>query len=471
MQNVPKIVLKRLQSPAAAAHPDADLLTSFAEQSLSGRERSDVTDHLARCGDCREVVALALPATESVALTSSARPARIGWLSLPVLRWGVVASAILVVSSVGVLQYRQRHQENTLVSSLTPHDQATETAAQSSPSSKREAVSQPSVPRSLAQQAQTEERKQTEMQAETQSRAQSTSAGKNFTPFAGSIRQSRPINGATLGRSIAGASAVGGIGSGSGAGQGGGFPPGSTQQVVVPRASQTVEVQSETAQVTAQTTAQNQISEQLIQNQKDLPLQGRAVTSLDVVGKAKNPVPAQDSGSASAPALAPPSIPLQAQPSLMLHASPRWSISSAGALQRSFDRGKTWEDVSVSPTPTVKGWLAENVVTNNDQEDADKGRDKGKKNQKGEVRTNPNPVFRAVAATGPEVWAGGSGAMLYHSLDAGARWTRVLPSTAGAALTGDIIAVEFSDLQHVTITTSAPEVWITADAGQTWQKQ
>jgi len=155
----------------------------------------------------------------------------------------------------------------------------------------------------------------------------------------------------------------------------------------------------------------------------------------------------------------------------MLHASPRWSISSAGALQRSFDRGKTWEDVSVSPTPTVKGWLAENVVTNNDQEDADKGRDKGKKNQKGEVRTNPNPVFRAVAATGPEVWAGGSGAMLYHSLDAGARWTRVLPSTAGAALTGDIIAVEFSDLQHVTITTSAPEVWITADAGQTWQKQ
>ena len=57
MQDVPKIVVKRLQSPAVEPHPDADLLTAFAEKSLSGRERESVLQHLARCGDCREIVA------------------------------------------------------------------------------------------------------------------------------------------------------------------------------------------------------------------------------------------------------------------------------------------------------------------------------------------------------------------------------------------------------------------------------
>jgi photosystem II stability/assembly factor-like uncharacterized protein len=39
------------------------------------------------------------------------------------------------------------------------------------------------------------------------------------------------------------------------------------------------------------------------------------------------------------------------------------------------------------------------------------------------------------------------------------------------ALTADIAAIEFTDLQHGKITTSAGEVWTTEDAGQTWRKQ
>ncbi|MFZ1053229.1 MAG: zf-HC2 domain-containing protein, partial [Candidatus Sulfotelmatobacter sp.] len=68
MHSVPKFVIKRLQERPATAesHPDADLLTAFAEQSLDGRERALVMEHLAACGDCRDVVALALPATERV---------------------------------------------------------------------------------------------------------------------------------------------------------------------------------------------------------------------------------------------------------------------------------------------------------------------------------------------------------------------------------------------------------------------
>jgi len=82
------------------------------------------------------------------------------------------------------------------------------------------------------------------------------------------------------------------------------------------------------------------------------------------------------------------------------------------------------------------------------------------------------PVFfRSVAAAGNEVWAGGSNAALFHSVDAGGHWTRVAPSSAGAMLTGDVVSVEFSDAQHGAVTTSTPELWITSDGGQTWQKR
>jgi photosystem II stability/assembly factor-like uncharacterized protein len=60
---------------------------------------------------------------------------------------------------------------------------------------------------------------------------------------------------------------------------------------------------------------------------------------------------------------------------------------------------------------------------------------------------------------------------LYHSVDAGNSWARVLPSAAGRVLTGDILNIQFSDPRNGTVTTSTAEVWTTLDDGQTWQKQ
>jgi photosystem II stability/assembly factor-like uncharacterized protein len=87
-------------------------------------------------------------------------------------------------------------------------------------------------------------------------------------------------------------------------------------------------------------------------------------------------------------------------------------------------------------------------------------------------QTSPSsPVFRALAVNGPDVWAGGSGGALYHTLDDGDLWTRVVPANAGIALTGDVVGIQFPDLRAGAVTTSTGEVWTTLDAGQTWHRQ
>ena len=129
MPPLPKIVRQRLRGPTSVSglHPDADLLTAFAEKSLQDPERAHVTDHLARCRDCREILALALPVIEDTT-TAGVRPAtvsRTGWF----LRWGVVAAGIALAASVGVVQLRQRHSTQVADNTLQRQEVAATTPA------------------------------------------------------------------------------------------------------------------------------------------------------------------------------------------------------------------------------------------------------------------------------------------------------------------------------------------------------
>jgi hypothetical protein len=479
MQNVPKFVLKRMKEtpPAAGSHPDADLLTAFAEQSLSGDERAHLMEHFALCGDCRDVVALALPANEIVAVPVSSGPTRIGWLRWPALRWGALAAGITAVVSIGIVEYshHDQHQQKIVAS-----NQMQGTAAV--PAFDRAPFSQAPVP-------------QTEMAKKTLAGSR-TLAQHKVAPEA----RRGPLAAGSAGGTGGGAFAGDRIGSGAGigSGSGGGVAadsnalaqapqnpsaagrdqnsiPENRQQLKVGTASETVEVSGAAGAVNTEsaTITQNVVA----QNQTGLPLQGRKVADLDVV-KAKDPVPGQAAASATpAPQLASPG-PLQTSASPMVHPLPRWTVSSSGVLQRSFDGGNTWENVNPALNAGfIGGRVAMSSAPRADASGFDQAaqspakQSQLKQDRKVIAAGNPAPVFRAVAVSGLEVWAGGSDGALYHTSDGGNRWTRVTPSTSAMMLTGDVISIQFSDTLHGKISTSTAEIWTTSDAGQTWQKQ
>ena len=96
----------------------------------------------------------------------------------------------------------------------------------------------------------------------------------------------------------------------------------------------------------------------------------------------------------------------------ILSPPPRWNIGATGTLQRSFDQGKTWQDVNViasAVSSSYNGMTAEATPQ--------LSRDKNNVAAKTSLKRAPISTFRAVSATGSEVWAGGSPSVLYHSSD------------------------------------------------------
>jgi len=67
-QELPKSMLDALAREATPAdHPSPDVLSSFVEHTLAGEENRRVTDHLARCSECRDIVFLASSTEEPIA--------------------------------------------------------------------------------------------------------------------------------------------------------------------------------------------------------------------------------------------------------------------------------------------------------------------------------------------------------------------------------------------------------------------
>jgi len=580
MQNVPKIVRERLKAAVPAVnHPDADVLTAFAERSLPELERAVVLEHMARCGDCRDIVALALPATESVQEVIIAAPS--GWLTWPALRWGFVAAGVIAIASLAVLQYQRRSQPSMMAYKASEPEAAGKVAKNESlplpaapaPAERRDKIEAPSAPAFTdavdTTNAAADEKKSTARSEAAPATAQSSQAegvidGKPAHPVRGplphgpmlanqwqqnsmaqnnmaqNMAQNRaptptlpankrvpagsesvevagaapvlPVQDASLDASQvpsqSGASPSSGENYAYAVGKAKPLPQATPGQIggyvidpsgaVVSNARITITPSMTGGTATAVTDSQGAwmiaglpsgnykaraeapgfkttvLDLNYDANQPSLysfTLSVGSVSETVEVASAQTQVQTEGANIGGpitnlkvnqAPANGRNFTPMAAVSPALL---PRWIINSAGVLQRSFDQGKSWQAVDVNASPaSFSGATSLEVV-------AKASRAKAKDADKALKRDAAPITFRVLAATGAEVWAGGSVGALYHSQDAGNHWTRVVPASAGAILTGDILSLNFADIQHGTLSTSNAEVWTTSDDGQTWQKQ
>jgi hypothetical protein len=481
MQTVPKIVRERLKAaPFVGNHPDTDVLTAFAERSLPELERAVVLEHVARCGDCRDVVALALPETELSLPVAS--PAHTPWLTWPVVRWGFVTAGVIAIASVGIMRYQRRPEmtrmaANESVSRFPAPPQASNGQPTQFDRLDRDKSSSTAPPGDS-------------LYASASPKLAEQRLQPNHRPAPSTLPSALGVHGAFVvngnGAGVGGSVAHGPRMPAQGQQQSQAQAPStvSTDSVAIskqqaagtaanniPSVSETVEVQA-SAPLMQTETSQTAILPAPANGQQS-PARQSADDVEFKVDKAKAATPSSTE-TTQATTVGGPGSKTTVQSSLetvVLEAraiAPRWAITSAGGLQRSVDGGDTWQNVDVNAATALNGrnFTSLEVVESTRTRKKDE-----KKARQSAIAASPAPVFRAVAVTGNDVWAGGSSGVLYHSLDAGVQWVIVVPVSGGVALTGDIVGVEFSDTQHGKITTSAGKSWITADDGQSWQKQ
>jgi hypothetical protein len=89
---IKKLVSGRLRAQAIGPHPDPELLAACAENSLSGRDRVSLLNHLAACTDCRDALYLAMPEADVQPVVAPAHwPRRWG------MRWATLGASVLII--------------------------------------------------------------------------------------------------------------------------------------------------------------------------------------------------------------------------------------------------------------------------------------------------------------------------------------------------------------------------------------
>jgi hypothetical protein len=110
-------------------HPDAESLNAFAEQALAEKERSQVLAHLAVCGRCRQVIALAREAADTaIAAPAAGRHAVIradAWWKRWRLVW-IPTAAMAVSAVVSISVYVHRTDQNIAANRIAeqPNEQS-----------------------------------------------------------------------------------------------------------------------------------------------------------------------------------------------------------------------------------------------------------------------------------------------------------------------------------------------------------
>jgi len=459
LAEIAKIAQRRMrdeQLRGEFAHPDADLLTAFAEQALPARERDQVLAHLAQCANCRDITALAGAATAEPGMLSAAvagkpaggRTRRFFWSWGP-LRWtAAAATAAVVLSAVWLNRKEVQRQDLTAgtnpavlrrqnepatlpvapTSDLKPAPGMPAVPAKSSAKLDAPGKSKNASPKTIdgqwakgaaadaslaekkqlmANNARDEDQKDMSLQrARNSGQVDLLQAGKMPStqgeggPFLNAAEAARmqravPVPGMSTANSALTAPPAKSA------------PPQAPPQITM----------TYSRQVAAELAPAAQVAESQAQA---APGAAGSAQSQVRVGPMATPLP---SDQASLESL---------QKSLASQASGTlWRVSSSGELQQSTDSGHTWR--------TALG-------------------------------EHPSK-FRSVASSGATVWAGGDDGALWSSFNNGLTWRKLTPITDGHSPRGNVENIQLAAPGKVTFTTSAGETWTTSDFGRNWSLQ
>ncbi len=451
MTELPKIARERLQAGGGGPHPDADLLSAFAERCLEGGERESVLQHLAACAECREVVALAqLPADEGAVERVPPVAAKPGWMSWYRLTWAALAACLVVGAAVVFMQRDKTPEETAYVersatAQYTEQDKAKKAPAAAPEKQVRPAAAAPAVPA-------TSEKKQealakAEPKPQVPAEKDALAAVKTRAKEREEARNADEVATTRVG--------------GAAPAYTGGIPAGATSANQVNQPAASAEV--------ANAPAMDRNTYSMGGAAKSAPAQAaradmgasrdqRAATAPEVAPghAAMSQSPAATQAQMQAPAAAPPSSQsvevtseaVSSQPSRnvanLRSLTPvlrlQWSVTENGHLQASGDHGASWMPVAVA-----------NGV-----------------------------FFRGVSSVGQQVWAAGNtsdSGVVWHSTDDGHTWKlqhKFPPMSNGASV--QVSSITFSDVKHgkLIVTRSGipnPQTWTTRDGGTTWEPE
>ena len=463
-------------------HPDPDTLNAYIEELLPASERQGVLQHLSMCGECREVVSLAMPETAAAAgaaqgsgVPATSESPRRRWFTSPAFGLaGSLAATILGVALIlrlspssqnnearRVEQSAQQASTNAAASAAkenTPaHNQAAEASQEPSTATSQQPaaassspVQAPSTAATMAAVSPARSRlayspTQRELKpGPTESKVPVVVADLrrdyiNKTFLANSYETQVP----TLYRDLPQAPA----------------PAQANMPFAPPAVVAGNSVQSSSAfQIPSNSAGANR---GVLTFYSRETMNGRSSTLIGkIVDLGKRPLGRR---------IGPP--------------IPSSSLGNRAMFQPGMPVGQAGDALAARPAAGVEGSLAESQAFSSRALGASASKAvlggtqyqwkvvQGKLLKSSDLShwTEENPggenlKFSIVSSNGSEIWAGGSDASLVHSHDGGATWERV---TLGAAATGTITSIEVAG-QNLLVKSSSGQSWSSQDGGKSW---
>jgi len=446
MSEIPKFVISRLRDGTTGEHPDADLLTAFAEKSLSDRERANVLMHLSACADCREVVAIAMQAAPEPVLRAEPQKAPSTWFRWRTLQWGAAAACVVIVGAAVLLStgkqkktatYYATSDQPRIESVPAPVQTPSEPALRDKLTAKNDRQVYPQVVAGDEARAIDNKRKENavasppafrELDRATADRGYATNADKLQSSDARlreKVEDSAVAQGVAKGGNIVvqDKPAANAPAPSAGGKDRNGVRDADKAEVASSLGNQ--KTAPAPAELKAAAPPAAAPAKQSAEAGSASTRVGSTSEMVEVTSGAVSVAPVQSNEEQFGKVLAKKNAVAQST------VAQQWKVNADGSVLRLLSADGNWAPVAI----------------------------------------DSKSQFLSIATSGNTVWAGGRAGALYRSTDAGEHWTRVTPKSGAATLTSDITRIELTDGDHAVLRVGPNEQWTTEDGGESWTRR